>query len=118
MTTLASPTQDGAGQVLWRVEMPPGASGPRHAFDAEQVWTVLDGGATIELDGTPTEVTAGDTIVLAPDVPRRVVADAGHGFAAIATAPAGTLVYAPGVRVKPGCALPAGGERLAPAWVV
>lgn len=118
MTTLASPTQGGAGQAVWRVEMPAGASGPQHAFDTEQVWTVLDGGATIELAGEPTEVAAGDTIVLPADVPRRVVADAEHGFAAIAAAPAGTLAYAPGVGVEPGCALPAGGDRLAPAWVV
>src|SRR5215469_9563384 len=49
MTTLASPTQGGAGHSVWRVDMRPSQAGPLHAIDTEQVWTVLDGGATIEL---------------------------------------------------------------------
>lgn len=31
--------------------MRPGATGPLHTFDAEQVWAVVDGGATVELEG-------------------------------------------------------------------
>src|SRR6516225_10375698 len=105
MTTLASPTQGGAGQAVWRVDMRPGQAGPLHAIDTEQVWTVLDGGATVELDGQALAVGPGDTLILPADAPRRVSADPVAGFAAIAVAPAGTRAYTlDGTRVGPGWA--------------
>jgi quercetin dioxygenase-like cupin family protein len=117
MTTLASPTQGGAGQAVWRVDMRPGQSGPLHAIDTEQVWTVLDGGATVELDGEVLTVAPGDTLILPADAPRRVSADPLAGFAAIAVAPAGTRAYTlDGTKVAPGYAVP-DGDKLAPAWV-
>ena len=117
MTTLASPTQGGAGQAVWRVDMRPGQAGPLHAIDTEQVWTVLDGGATVELDGQALAVGPGDTLILPADAPRRVSADPAAGFAAIAVAPAGTRAYTlDGTRAAPGCAVP-DGDKLIPAWV-
>jgi len=117
MTTLASPTQGGAGQAVWRVDMRPGQAGPLHAIDTEQVWTVLHGGATVELDGTALTVGPGDTLILPADAPRRVNADPEAGFAAIAVAPAGTRAYTlDDTRVAPGCAVP-DGDKLVPAWV-
>jgi len=117
MTTLASPTQGGAGQAVWRVDMRPGQAGPLHAIDTEQVWTVLDGGATVELDGQALTLGPGDTIILPADAPRRVSADPEAGLAAIAVAPAGTRAYTlDGTRVAPGCAVP-DGDKLVPAWV-
>ena len=50
MTTLASPSQGGAGQAVWRVDMRPGQAGPRHVIDTEQVWTVLAGCAAPQGD--------------------------------------------------------------------
>src|SRR5450755_2693968 len=82
MTTLASPTQGGAGHAVWRVDMRPGSSGPAHAVDAEQVWTVLEGRATVELDGDTLAVGAGDTLVMPADAPRRVSTGPESGFAA------------------------------------
>ena len=105
MTTLASPTQGGASQAVWRVDMRAGAAGPPHAFDTEQVWTVLEGGATIELGSETVALAPGDTAVLPADVPRRVFADAGKGFTAIVAAPAG------------GCASTPDGTRVVPAWI-
>ena len=64
MTTLASPTLGGARQALWRVDMTGGQAGPLHAFDVEQVWTVLGGGASVQLDDAAITIGAGDTIVL------------------------------------------------------
>jgi len=117
MTTLASPTQGGAGQAVWRVDMRPGQAGPLHAIDTEQVWTVLDGGAAVELDGQVLTVGPGDTLILPADAPRRVRADPEAGFAAIAVAPAGTRAYTlDDTRVAPGCAVP-DGDKLVPAWV-
>jgi len=118
MTTLASPAQGGAGQAVWRVDMRPGQAGPLHAIDTEQVWTVLEGGATVELDGQALTVGPGDTLILPADAPRRVSADPAAGFAAIVVAPAGTRAYTlDGTRVAPGCAVP-DGDKLVPAWVV
>jgi quercetin dioxygenase-like cupin family protein len=116
MTTLASPTQGGANQPVWRVDMSPTASGPTHAIDAQQVWTVLDGGATVEIDGDVVAISAGDTVVIPADVRRRITAhDA--GLSAIVVAPAGMRAYAPSVDVSPTCAVP-DGDKLIPAWTV
>ena len=95
MTTLASPTLGGARQALWRVDMTGGQAGPLHAFDVEQVWTVLGGGASVQLDGATITIGAGDTIVLPAGAPRRITADPAAGLSAIATAAAGALARAP-----------------------
>ena len=106
MTTLASPTQGGAGRALWRVEMRPGPAGPPHTFDAEQVWTVLAGGATVQLDGQTLAIEPGDTVIMPPGVPRQVIADPQAGFAAIVTAPAGARARTPD-----------GTDHGVPAWI-
>ena len=75
MTTLASPTLGPtAGLSLWQVEMEAGAAGPLHVFDSEQLWSVLAGEVTIAIDGTPAELTAGDTIVIPAAIERQVTA--------------------------------------------
>jgi quercetin dioxygenase-like cupin family protein len=105
MTTLASPTQGGAAHALWRVEMRPGQAGPAHGFDVEQVWTVVDGGATLALEGAEHALAPGDTAVIPAGLERRVTAgDA--GFAAIVTA-------APGARAT----LADGTDRGVPPWI-
>jgi quercetin dioxygenase-like cupin family protein len=104
-TTFASPTLGGAQVALWRVEMVPGASGPLHWFDVEQVWTVLAGSARIELDDEPVVVGVGDTVVMPAQLPRRVHADPEQGFTAMVTAPGGALATAPGA------------EPVLPPWI-
>ncbi|GGO89821.1 cupin domain-containing protein [Wenjunlia tyrosinilytica] len=117
MTTLASPTQgDAAGLAVWRVDMRTGQSGPAHSFDTEQVWTVLEGGATVELDGESFAVEPGDTVVIPADVARRVHCDNHAGFAAIVAARSGAGAYAPSVAAPTACAALDGG-KLIPAWI-
>ncbi len=106
MTTLASPTVGGAGRSLWRVEMQPGAQGPEHSFDVEQVWTVLEGAADVVLDGRTARVEIGDTLVLAPGRTRQVTADAEAGLVAMVTSP-------PEGRA----AMVDGTDRGVPAWI-
>jgi quercetin dioxygenase-like cupin family protein len=117
MTTLASPTQGGSEYAVWRVDMTPGASGPRHAFDTDQVWTVLDGGARIDLADETVAVAAGDTVIMPADAQRQVFADADHGFAAIVCAPGNTRVY----RRNPTAATPEcatdDGDKILPNWI-
>ena len=117
MTTLASPTQGHAGQAVWRVDMRAGQAGPLHGVDAEQVWAVLDGGASVQLGTATIAVEPGDTIVIPADMPRRVTADPAAGLTAIVAAPAGMRAYAlDGFVVAPHCAMP-DGDKLLPAWV-
>jgi quercetin dioxygenase-like cupin family protein len=106
MTTLASPSQGGAGQAVWRVDMRPGQAGPRHTMDTEQVWTILDGGASVDADGEQITVGPGDTLILPAGLPRRISADPAAGLAAIVAAPAG------------GRARTADAAPIAPPWTV
>ncbi|MGP3958312.1 cupin domain-containing protein [Nonomuraea sp. 3N208] len=89
MTTFASPTQGGAERSLWRVDARPGAVGPVHDFDVEQVWTWIEGAATVELGGETYAVAAGDTVVMPAGTVRQVLADPAAGYTAVVTAPAG-----------------------------
>ncbi|GAA3839368.1 hypothetical protein GCM10022226_72110 [Sphaerisporangium flaviroseum] len=118
MTTFASPTQGGAGLSMWHVEMRAGQSGPAHAFDVEQVWTFLSGGATVELGGERLAIEPGDTVVMPPDVRRRIFSG-DDGMTAIVAAPAGGRAYTVDgpIDVSPACARP-DGDKLVPAWVV
>lgn len=106
MTTLASPTVGGAAHAVWRVSMRPGQAGPHHRCDQEQVWTVLGGRATVQVAGGERNVGPGDTIVLPPEVVRRVVAGPAEGLEAI-------VVAGPGARVTE----PDGTDRGTPAWM-
>jgi quercetin dioxygenase-like cupin family protein len=73
MTTLASPTLGAtSGRSLWLVDMIAGATGPTHVFDTEQIWTVIDGHATIEIDGVARPLDAGDTLVIPAGAERQV----------------------------------------------
>lgn len=94
VTTLVSPTQGGSPQALWRVAAAPGAAGPRHTNDRPQVWTILTGAATVDVDGEKTELAAGDTVVLPADASRQVFADAATGYTALCLGPAEARVIA------------------------
>ncbi len=117
MTTLASPSQGQATISVWRVEMRPGQAGPLHGIDAEQVWAVLMGGASVLLGPDIVTVGPGDTIVMPADMPRRVTADAQAGLVAIVAAPASLRAYVLG-SPSPGPHSPVPDhDRLVPAWV-
>ncbi|MFI0411353.1 cupin domain-containing protein [Actinomadura sp. 3N508] len=119
MTTFATPTQGGTeGIALWRVDMAPGRTGPLHAFDTEQIWTFLDGTATIDLDGRKLEAGPGDTVVLPAGVPRQMTSRPDAGFTAVVAAHAGCLAYDPDAVVDDTkCDIaPQGDERLVPPW--
>ncbi|MDY0814004.1 cupin domain-containing protein [Kitasatospora purpeofusca] len=105
MTTFASPAQGGTGLALWRVEMRPARSGPRHAMDTEQVWTFLTGTAVVDLDGEEFTLGAGDTLVLPADLPRLMRSV--DGFTAVVASPAPSMA----VNLDTG-------DRVAPPWIV
>ncbi|WP_406288450.1 cupin domain-containing protein [Embleya sp. NBC_00896] len=119
MTTYASPTQGGSVAALWRADMGAAAVGPYHAFDAEQIWTVLTGAFVIDLAGEKLTVGAGDTVVVPADLPRQVYADAETGFTAIVTASASALAYNPNDITPPdACDIaPKEAARVSPPWM-
>jgi len=117
MTTLASPTQGHAAQAVWRVEMVPGHAGPLHGIDAEQVWTVLDGGARIEAGAETATLGPGDTIVLPAGIARRITADREAGLAAIVAAPATMRAYVLSGDVAGPHDPVADADKVLPAWV-
>lgn len=54
--------------------MTAGAQGPLHVFDAEQLWTVLEGQVSVAVDDQSVELAVGDTIVLPAGTERRITA--------------------------------------------
>jgi quercetin dioxygenase-like cupin family protein len=106
MTTLASPTLGGTQQLsLWKVRMQPGASGPVHAFDTEQVWHLIEGNATIEIDGTIHALGAGDTLHIPGMASRQIRAETSIEFIVCGHGDAQVISGAPG------------GEPITPAWI-
>lgn len=106
MTTLASPTLSGAGEVsVWRVEMAAGQEGPVHVFDAEQVWLVVAGQPTIEVEDGLFTLATGDALQIPANVTRQVRAGDGAAF---------VVCSRTGSRVVSGTA---DGQPVTPPWV-
>lgn len=72
MTGLAAPSRGSAELSTWHVVVPAGNSGPEHSVTREQVWTVTSGSLEVTCDGRTETITTGQTLVLSPDVLRRV----------------------------------------------
>ncbi|MFJ8012711.1 cupin domain-containing protein [Streptomyces sp. NPDC096339] len=72
MTGLAAPSRGSAELSTWHVDMPAGITGPEHSVSREQVWTVTAGSLEVTSDGRTEKVTTGQTLVLPPDVLRRI----------------------------------------------
>ncbi|MCF6522171.1 cupin domain-containing protein [Streptomyces sp. JJ36] len=72
MTPLAAPSTGSTTLSTWRVRMEPGASGPLHTVDREQVWTVLSGALAVTTGDRTETVRAGQTLVLPAGTERRV----------------------------------------------
>ena len=95
MTTLASPTLGGTeGLSLWRVAMTSGQQGPRHIFDTEQIWTVLEGALAVETRHGTVDLQAGDTLAVPAGIERQVTA--GQDTVAIVAGDGAASVFVPG----------------------
>jgi quercetin dioxygenase-like cupin family protein len=105
MTTLASPSLGNAQTAVWRVEMRPGAAGPVHVIDVEQIWTVVSGGVSVVVGDDTMTAGTGDTVILPGDATRQVTAGP-QGLTAIVAAPADAHAVTPD------------GTRVVPPWVV
>ena len=72
MRTLAAPSRGSAQLAVWELAMRAGQIGPLHRVSGEQVWVVQEGALEVELDGRRLDVSAGEVLVLPPDVERRI----------------------------------------------
>ncbi|MFI7354406.1 cupin domain-containing protein [Streptomyces avidinii] len=72
MTGLAAPSRGSVELSSWHVVMSAGSSGPEHSVSREQVWTLTAGSLEVTCEGRTEQVAAGRTLVLPPDVLRRI----------------------------------------------
>src|SRR3954454_12525121 len=80
MHTLAAPSLGSEDLAVWTVEMDPGAAGPPHSADHEQVWVVLDGRLAVngEEQGATFVIPAGrERQISAPERASALVASRG-----------------------------------------
>jgi quercetin dioxygenase-like cupin family protein len=68
-TSLATPSTGTTETSVWQVEIAPSSPPTPHSVTREEVFVVLAGTATVELDGAPGAAHAGDAIVVPPGVP-------------------------------------------------
>ncbi|MFF4426878.1 VOC family protein [Streptomyces sp. NPDC001549] len=72
MTRLAAPSRGSGELSTWTVAMETGATGPEHSVSREQVWTVTVGALEVTCDGRTEKVLAGQSLILPPDLVRRI----------------------------------------------
>ncbi|MBP2325425.1 quercetin dioxygenase-like cupin family protein [Kibdelosporangium banguiense] len=76
LDSLATPSLGSKELSTWRVTMQPGAQGPVHIIDREQVWMPLSGSLEFIVDGEGTVAGPGQAVILPAGVVRQVkVAD-------------------------------------------
>jgi quercetin dioxygenase-like cupin family protein len=90
VTGLVSPSRGANECILYRVEFPPGGSIPAHRHDHEDVFTVVEGGATIHIDEDSDELGPNDSVVVPTGALHGIVAGS-QGCAIVVTMLAGTL---------------------------
>ncbi|MFD7258503.1 cupin [Streptomyces sp. NPDC059874] len=96
MTGLAAPSRGSSELSTWRVDMAAGITGPEHSVSREQVWTLTVGSLEVIWDGgaRTEKVTEGQTLVLPPDVMRRI--HSAEAFQAYVAMRADGVVTVPG----------------------
>lgn len=65
-TSIATPSLGSSETALWNVEIEPGTAATPHVLTREEIFVVLDGVASVSLDGTTSRATAGDAIAVPP----------------------------------------------------
>ncbi|MGY1809296.1 cupin domain-containing protein [Blastococcus sp. SYSU D00669] len=90
MRTYASPTTPRPAPVaVWRTDMAPGAAGPVHSVDVDQVVVVVEGALVAELDGAQERIATGDSVLLPAGAERRLVAGDSGAVTVTSSVPGG-----------------------------
>jgi quercetin dioxygenase-like cupin family protein len=89
VTGYASPSRGSNTVSAWRIALSRGAGSPLHSLDTDQVFLVLSGCGTFEVEGRRHEVRAGDSISVPPELTFRLANEREETFEAIACMAAG-----------------------------
>ncbi|MCT2589275.1 cupin domain-containing protein [Streptomyces sp. N2-109] len=100
VTSLATPALGSTALTSWQVRMRPGAAGPLHTMDKEQIHVVTAGSLTISIGDRTETVTAGSALIVPAGAERRVQAG-DEGLEALVSMPAGGQVTVPGEAPRP-----------------
>jgi mannose-6-phosphate isomerase-like protein (cupin superfamily) len=63
-TSLATPSRGSSENAVWMIEVAPGGDAVPHSLTREEIFVVLDGTATVTMDGTTKAAAARDAIVV------------------------------------------------------
>jgi mannose-6-phosphate isomerase-like protein (cupin superfamily) len=66
-TSLATPSRGSTTTSVWHVEIAPGTPATPHSVTCEEVFVVLAGSASVDLDDQRQVANTGDAIVVPPD---------------------------------------------------
>lgn len=67
-TSLATPTRGSTDNSVWEVSIPPGTAPTPHSLTREEIFVVLEGSASVTLDGQERSAAPGDAIVVPAEV--------------------------------------------------
>lgn len=88
-TSLATPSRGTTETSVWQVEIAPHSPPTPHSVTREEVFVVLAGTASVELDGVPGTAQAGDAIVVPAGVPFSLSNDGGEDLRMLCCLPVG-----------------------------
>ena len=103
-TSLATPSRGSRETAVWRVDIPPNTPATPHSLTREEVFVVLDGEATVEIDGERDSADPGDAIVVPAGVPFALANESDQPLKLLCCLPVG------------GQGQIAGGEPFTPPW--
>jgi mannose-6-phosphate isomerase-like protein (cupin superfamily) len=95
-TSLATPSRGGAAVAIWEVHLHSGHPAAVHQVTRAEVFVALAGRAVAVLDGHRVLVGPTDVLVVPPDTPFSLAADAPEGFTAVCALPADGRALVPG----------------------
>jgi mannose-6-phosphate isomerase-like protein (cupin superfamily) len=89
VTGYAAPSRGSSEISLWRIELAPGSTSPRHHMDREEVFLGLEGHAVAEVDGSQHPLGPGDCLILPAGTDFTLHVPGQQPFRAVACMPAG-----------------------------
>ncbi len=89
ITGYGSPTRGSQSVAAWQVALQAGTASPEHALTHDEVFIVLSGEATFEMEGRRHRIGCGDAICVPPDVAFRLSNAGPERFTAICCMAAG-----------------------------
>jgi mannose-6-phosphate isomerase-like protein (cupin superfamily) len=101
----AAPSRGATEVSVWRLELAPGSTSPPHHMDCEEVFLGLEGRVVATIDGSESEIGAGDCLILPAGTTFSFHVPDDQPFRALACIPSGGQA-----------AMSAGGPSFSPPW--